>query len=163
MSGPDAPLEGPRARDGARMAPGGTPFPVDVSRDRRARVVTAMFLAGPVIWSAHFLLVYAVVEAGCTGDGPGLRLFDPPVPTVVTLAATALAALGCLWCARWSHRHWRARRLGPAAGEDREPAHAGGEDPDPGGSLAFAGFLLSLLSFVTVLFVGLPALYLPAC
>jgi hypothetical protein len=32
-----------------------------------------------------------------------------------------------------------------------------------GGSLAFAGFLMSLLGFVTVLFVGLPALVLPAC
>jgi uncharacterized protein (DUF2267 family) len=45
-----------------------------------------MFVAGPVIWSVHFMLVYLVVEAGCSGDGPGLRLFDPPVPTVVTLA-----------------------------------------------------------------------------
>ena len=41
-----------------------------------------MFVAGPVIWSVHFLLVYLVTEAGCSGDGPGLRLFDPPVPKV---------------------------------------------------------------------------------
>jgi hypothetical protein len=37
------------------------------------------------------------------------------------------------------------------------------DERDSGGSLAFAGFLLSLLSFVTVLFVGLPALVLSSC
>ena len=34
---------------------------------------------------------------------------------------------------------------------------------DRGGTLAFAGFLLSLLSVVTILAVGLPALVLPSC
>jgi hypothetical protein len=29
--------------------------------------------------------------------------------------------------------------------------------------MAFTGFLLSLLSVVTILFVGLPALVLPSC
>ncbi|MDQ4145306.1 MAG: hypothetical protein M3198_16505 [Actinomycetota bacterium] len=37
-----------------------------------------------------------MAEAGCTGDGPGLQLFDPPVPTIVTLAAAAVAAVACL-------------------------------------------------------------------
>lgn len=120
-----------------------------------------VFLAGPIIWSVHFMVVYLVAEAGCTGDGPGLALFDPPVPTVVTLAATAVATVASLATAAWGYRRWRARRQEPAGGAgDR----AGGrEDHDPGGSLAFAGFLMSLLSVVSVLFVGLPALVLPAC
>ncbi len=134
-------------RDGSRTAAEGSPVAVDVSRGRGARVTLAVFVAGPVIWSAHFLLVYLVVEAGCTGDGPGLRVFDPPMPTVVTLIATAVAAAASLWVALWAYRRWRAND----------------QEHDPGGSLAFAGFLLSLLSFVSVLFVGLPALFLPAC
>jgi hypothetical protein len=124
--------------------------------------VVAVFLAGPVIWTLHFMLVYTVAEAGCTGEGPGLRLFDPPVPTVFTLAATAAAAVACLWCARLGYRNWRGSRGETAAdGAGERPADL--QAADPGGSLAFAGFLLSLLSFVTVLMVGLPALYLPAC
>jgi hypothetical protein len=142
MSVRDVPPDEPPRGDGARTAGEGTPVAVDVSADRRARWGLAMLVAGPVIWSVHFMVVYLAVEAGCNGDGPGLRLFDPPVPTVVTLAATALAALACLASARWGWRRWRA-----------------GQEA----ALAFAGFLLSLLGLVTVLFVGLPALVLPAC
>ncbi|MDQ3538333.1 MAG: hypothetical protein M3415_06020 [Actinomycetota bacterium] len=157
MNRRDAAADGPRRRDGSRTAGDGTPFAVDVSSDLPARTTIALFLAGPVIWSVHFMLVYLVVEAGCTGDGPGLRLFDPPVPTVVTLVATAAAALACLACAGRGYRRWRSGR--------QEAADEAGDlgQHDPSGSLAFAGFLMSSLGFVTVLFVGLPALVLPAC
>jgi len=121
-----------------------------------------MFVFGPVIWSVHFLVVYLVTEAGCSGDGPGLSLFDPPVPKAVTLAATAAAAAAALACATWWYRRWRGSEQEPAASSAaaegaRLQEHGGGE------TLAFAGFLLSLLSVVTVLFVGLPALVLPSC
>jgi len=158
MSVRGVPPDEVRSGDGSRTAAEGTSFAVDVSRDRRARFALAMFVAGPVIWSVHFLLVYLVVEAGCTGDGPGLTLFDPPVPKVVTLAVTAAAVAAALACAGWSWRRWRASGAEPAADEA-----AGLSDRDRGGTLAFAGFLLSLLSVVTILFVGLPALVLPSC
>jgi hypothetical protein len=162
VSGPDARAAGPSSGDGSTTAVSGTPLAVDVSRDRRARITFVVFLAGPVIWSVHFVLVYLVTEAGCTGDGPGLVLFDPPVPTVVTLAATAVAAVASLGFAAWAYRRWRATSQEPAADEASDLS-GGLEDRNRGGTLAFAGFLLSLLSFVTVLFVGLPALVLPAC
>jgi hypothetical protein len=75
----------------------------------------------------------------------------------VTLVATAVAALACLASARWGYRRWRASQH-----EAADQAGGLGEH-DCGGSLAFAGFLLSLLGLVTVLFVGVPALVLPAC
>lgn len=158
MSVRDVPPDEVPGGDGSRTAAGGTPFAVDVSRDRRARFALAMFVAGPVIWSVHFLLVYLVTEAGCSGDGPGLSLFDPPVPKVVTLAVTAAAAVAALACAGWSWRRWRTDAAEAAADEA-----AGLQDRGRGGTLAFAGFLLSLLSVVTILFVGLPALVLPSC
>ena len=158
MSVRDVPPDEVPSGDGSRTAAGGTPFAVDVSRDRRARFALAMFVAGPVIWSVHFLLVYLVTEAGCTGEGPGLTLFDPPVPKAVTLAATAAAALAALACAGWSWRRWRTD-----AAEVAADIAGGLQDRDRGGTLAFAGFLLSLLSVVTILFVGLPALVLPSC
>ena len=158
MSVRDVPPDEVPGGDGSRTAAGGTPFAVDVSRDRRARFALAMFVAGPVIWSVHFLLVYLVTEAGCSGDGPGLTLFDPPVPRVVTLAVTAAAVAAALACAGWSWRRWRAS--GAEAAADLAGGH---QDRDRGGTLAFAGFLLSLLSVVTIVFVGLPALVLPSC
>jgi hypothetical protein len=158
MSVRDVPPDEVPSGDGSRTAADGTPFAVDVSRDRRARFALAMFVAGPVIWSVHFLLVYLVTEAGCSGDGPGLSLFDPPVPKVVTLAVTAAAAAAAPACAGWSSRRWRTDAAEATADEA-----AGLQDRGRGGTLAFAGFLLSLLSVVTILFVGLPALVLPSC
>src|SRR4029450_6721964 len=117
MSVRDVPPDEVPSGDGSRTAADGTPFAVDVSRDRRARFALAMFVAGPVIWSVHFLLVYLVTEAGCSGDGPGLTLFDPPVPKVVTLVATAAAVAAALACAGWSWRRWQAGGGGPGAGE----------------------------------------------
>jgi hypothetical protein len=142
--------------DGATTAGKGTPTAVNVATTRETLATVAVFLAGPVIWSVHFMAVYLAVEAGCTGDGPGLNLFDPPVPTVLTLATTLAAALACLATAAWGYRRWRARTAA-TAGETR------GEPPDRDGSLAFAGFLLSLLGVVSILLVGLPALVLPGC
>jgi hypothetical protein len=84
------------------------------------------------------------------------------VPKVVTLAVTAAAVAAALACAGWSWRRWRASGAEPAADEAADLAGSL-QDRDRGGTLAFAGFLLSLLSVVTILFVGLPALVLPSC
>ncbi len=133
---------------------------VDVSRDLRARVLWVVFLAGPVLWFAHFMLVYLVVEAGCTGDGPGLDAFDPPVSHVVTLVATAAAGLACLACARWAYRTWRVGGRVREPGESRVASSALDEHVR---AMGFAGFLLAMLSFVAILSEGLPALFLSAC
>jgi hypothetical protein len=162
MSVRDVPPDEVPSGDGSRTTSEGTPFAVDVSRDRRARFALAMFVAGPVIWSVHFMAVYLVTEAGCSGEGPGLTLFDPPVPKIVTLAATAAAVAAALACAGWSWQRWRASGAEAAADEAADLA-GGHQDHDRGGTLAFAGFLLSLLSVATILFVGLPALVLPSC
>jgi len=157
MSTSDAPREPRPVGGGARTAGGGTPVAVEMSADPRARWLIALFVAGPVIWSVHFMLVYVVAEAGCTGEGPGLRLADPPVPTIVTIAATVVAAVACLATAVWAYRWWREER-------ENEADEAGAtESILRGKTLAFGGLLLSLLGFVEVLLVGVPALVLPAC
>jgi hypothetical protein len=147
----------PVGTDGGRAAVNGTPVAVDVSHDRLTRIGWVVLLGGPVIWFSHFMLVYLVAEAGCTGGGPGLRGFNPPVPAAVTLAATALAALGCLAFAAWAYRRWLASRDGDAA--DNPGRLAGPYDEHHrGGTLALTSLLLALFSFVAVLFVGAPAL-----
>ena len=146
-------------QDGAMTAEDGTPMAVDVSRDRLTRVGWVVFLGGPVIWFSHFMVVYLVAEAGCTGGGPGLRAFNPPVPSAATLAATAVAAAGCLAFAAWGHRRWVGARHGIAP-DDPGGLSGRHEERDRGGTMAFAGVLLSLFSFVAVVFVGLPAFVL---
>jgi hypothetical protein len=141
---------------GSATAGQGTAAPVPAGTSARARWTIALFLSGPVIWSVHFVVVYLVVDAGCTGGGPGLQKFAPPVPTVVTIVATVVAAVACLGAAALSYRRWRSDRHGRDARTDLAPAEGVG-------TLAFMGLLLALLGFVTVLFVGLPALFLPAC
>jgi hypothetical protein len=151
----DPPLEG------ATTGASGTPFAVDLARDRRARSMWVVLLGGPLLWLSHFMFVYLVAEAGCTGDGPGLELFDPPVPKAVTLVATALAAAGCVPLAIWALRRWRTETQEPA----RDSADLAGRIGDAAGrgTVPFAGFLLASFSLVAIVFVGLPAAFLPAC
>lgn len=163
MNGPDSPPERTGPGSGATTAAAGTPFPVDLARDRRARTTWAVLLAGPVIWFAHFMVVYLVAEAGCTGDGDGLELFDPPVPQAVTILTTVVAVLACLGCAAWARRRWRANREDIPGGSEVAGEEGGGDGGGRRPELAFSGMLLSLLSAVTVLSVGLPALFLRPC
>jgi len=151
-----------RSPGGATTGVGGTPVPVDVSRDREARVTWVVFLGGPVIWFAHFMLVYLVAEAGCTGGGPGLRLFDSPVHKVVTFAATAVAAIACLALARWSLRRLQESGGRPGSFDTEDDANAD-QRFDDRGLLDLASFMLSMVFLVAVLFVGLTPAFLPAC
>lgn len=154
----------PNVDEGGRSPAHGTPAPVDLSGDLRARSIWAVFLAGPVTWFTHFMAVYLVGEAGCTGDGPGLNVFDPPVPVTFTLVATGVALLVCAAATVWAFRRWRANvGLYDAAPDEVEdlPRHL--DDERRAGTLAFAGFLLSAFSFVAVLFTAAPALVLGPC
>ncbi len=154
--------DAPTPDEGSTTPLRGTPMAVEVAGDREARRAIARLLIGPVVWFAHFMLVYLVSEAGCTGGGEGLRVFDPPVPTVVTLAATVVATLACLAFAAWEYRRWRASGEEHSAPRARERS-AELEEQATSGMLHFVGLLLAVISLLSVLFVGLPALVLPSC
>jgi hypothetical protein len=143
----------PDSPEGRRTGVRGTPFAVDVSGDRHDRIIWLAFVAGPVLWITHFMLVYLVAEAGCTGGGPGLELFDSPVPKVFTAAATLAGATATVLVAAWNHRRWQADVTGTG-----EPGDGTAQGP-----LAFAGLLLAGLATVAILFQGLIGLFLPAC
>jgi hypothetical protein len=149
--------ERPRDRHraaGARTAAHGTPFTVAVGGDQHTRAVLVDLLAGPVIWLTHFMFVYLIAEAGCTADGPGLDIFNPPATATITLVATGVALLACVANA------WRA------IGRSRRAARAHEDDPvshRDDGSLSFAGFLLSVLFFLATLGVGSSAVVFTEC
>lgn len=157
--GTDREITGHRPVAGGSTTPAeGTAVAVDTTLDKQARATLTVFLLSPIVWMGHFLLVYIVAEAGCTGSGTGLDVFNPPVPVAFTLIATAVAAAVCLACAMWGYRRWQAGKgvLSPYQQDDADELSAGG-------SLEFAGFVLSLIFFMSVLMVGLPALWLSPC
>lgn len=158
MNGPEEGANDPSERGGSTTGVGGTPLPVDLRADHRARSLWAVFLVGPVTWFGHFMLVYLVAEAGCTGGGPGLEVFAPPVAATVTVVATIVAAAVCAAAAWWGYRWWRA-----AAATVGSHEHLESVDDRRSGSLAFVGFVLSTFSVVAVLFTGAPALVFGSC
>ena len=134
-------------------SPSGTPVPVDITRDLQSRVQWVVLLAGPVIWLAHFSIVYLVAEAGCNGAGDGLEAFGPPVPAWTTLVATLVAVPACLAVAWWG---WNRIASGPT----------GEAATDPGAHerhrvLSTIGAMLALISLAAVLFVAATAVWLP--
>lgn len=160
---PPPPSPSDQGPDRGSLAPGhGTPVPVDVSEDLRTRYVWALFLAGPITWFTHFMLVYLVAEAGCTGDGPGLELLDPPVPVLTTLVTTVVALTVVGFAIRWALGRWRFARR-ELQGTEPPPTEPDLDDEQRLESMAFAGLLLSCLSAVAIVFTAVPALVLGPC
>lgn len=141
MSGKD-PARRPADTAGGATARKGTPAPVSLGVSRQFLVTVSLLLAGPVLWSLHFLVVYLFAEAACTDEGRGIDAGRGPAVVWVTVVATVVGVLACAAAALWAHRR---ARVGP----DRE--------------LALVGALLSWLGVVSVLFVGVPALVVSAC
>ena len=120
-----------------------------------ARIIWLPFLGGPVTWITHFMLVYLVAEAGCSGDGPGLRAVRPARAGRHDAGRHRRGRAGCLLFAAWvrgvvAAGRWMGAETGGAAGA--------GDGHD---GVACAGRSSSPCSrAVAVLFVGLPALFL---
>jgi hypothetical protein len=99
-------------------------------------------LAGPVLWIAHFVVVYVGSEITCRGDGT--EWGGTPAATVITLTATAAAVIAIGIAALLTERERRR----PAAGDNR---------------LLAVGLALDALFAASVLAVGVPALVLDPC
>jgi heme/copper-type cytochrome/quinol oxidase subunit 3 len=101
-----------------------------------------LFLAGPVIWFAHFMLVYLYAEAGCTAAfqpiGPSAVAVFTIVVTVVAAVATAALAVRAV------------RDLGDDIDGDSR-------------FMRWTGAMLGGLFVLAILLVGAPALAFPTC
>jgi bacteriorhodopsin len=110
----------------------------------RAQPLSAMLqmLAGPVIWFAHFVVLYGAEALICT---PPLE--SSGAMTSVTIAATvaALVALGIFAAI--------VMRQFTAASRNHTDA----------GFLRVASLFLALLSAIAVIWVALPTAILPVC
>ena len=107
----------------------------------------------PVVWALHFLACYVGAAVFCAKQ----EMLDLDFSAVrVGIAAVTLVALALIALSGWlAWRQW-------GFGAD-DPPH---DDPSGHSRRLFQGFatlLLSGLSFVAVIYVALPALFLTEC
>jgi hypothetical protein len=105
----------------------------------------------PVVWAAHFLVCYSLAAVWCAkrGDiGFGVVQAGIAAATVVAMAMIVLSA----WLA------WRQWGFGA-----QDPPHDDATRRDRTLFQGFATLLLSGLSFVAVLYVALPLLFIDGC
>lgn len=105
----------------------------------------------PAIWALHFLISYVSAAIWCAKRGDeGFGLMQ------ASIAAVTLLALGMIVLSAWlALRQWSFGR--------QAPPH---DDATAGDRTLFQGFatlLLSGLSFVAVLYVALPLMFIRGC
>jgi hypothetical protein len=117
---------------------------------REMQTLWTLFTA-PVIWAAHFFFCYATAAVLCARQG------DAGFATVqLCIAAATLFALGLILLSAWlAWRQWGFGR--------RDPPHDEATLQDRTLCQGFATLLLSGLSFVAVLYVALPLLFIDGC
>ncbi len=108
---------------------------------------------GPLVWVVHFLAsyltnaVYCAKYAGESGDAAVVRW------SILVFTLIAIAAISAIsWFSYRKHRHQNS-----ALPHDEDTAE------DRYRFLGFAGYLLSLLSIVAVIFTGLVAVFVTTC
>ena len=129
------------------------PLPEEV----RARTVWVPFLAGPVIWFAHFMLVYLLAEVLCKPLRVDVQVAGLPLVSFLTVVATVVAVGAAAAFTARAYRRWQAVTGRESSAADQHDVHG------PTGALAFTGFLLGVLFAVAVVFTGAPAFWLQPC
>jgi hypothetical protein len=120
-------------------------------------------LMPPTVWAVHFLFCYLVAAIHCAKLG-GINLTEPssgisfaplgevqPLVAGGTVLALVLIAIG----ARQAWRHW-------GFGDD-DPPYDAATPENRQHFVGFATLLLSGLSFVSVIFIALPAFLIGDC
>jgi hypothetical protein len=118
-------------------------------------------IAGPLVWTAHFLSLYLFTAIACAhgffhDELLGIRVV-PLVGGVITLLAVVLIldALILSW------RRWRGRPWGD--GPEPLPRQDRNEIPSRRRFMAHAGLLLSGLALIATVWETLPIVYFASC
>jgi len=109
-------------------------------------------LAGPIIYSLHFLTVYWIAEAACQANLLRYRVLGLEAISFWVLLLTVVAAALTGYGALLAYRDWRRMR-------DNEAQNLPSYPP----FMAFVGLWLSASFTVVILLTGLPALFLVLC
>lgn len=120
----------------------------------------AQLLAGPILWSIHFIVSYLLAEAFCR-MGWNFDLLGLPGLSVIVVVLTVLALLGVALFAMRSYRGWRNSNPELTLRDQVRETSRWSEGPVE--FVYLSGFLLSVLFGVTILAVGIPALFFQPC
>ena len=108
----------------------------------------------PALWAVHFVASYGATAVFCAKFGRDAESILPFRQGVGAATLLVLAAIGWLGWRSW--RQWSYLETG-----DYENALANEEDRTQ--FLGHAAFLLSIVSFVGVIYTGLPVLFVETC
>lgn len=108
---------------------------------------------GPLVWTVHFLASYAATAVYCAKLWPTTLGFDLLTWGIGVATVLALGAIG--WAGWSSWRQWRDEN------EDWDDADGSNEDRTQ--FLGHAAFLLTIISFIGVIYTALPALLSASC
>ena len=133
---------------------------VSPGQDTNARALWVQLLAGPVLWSIHFLVSYMIVEAACQA-GWSFTILGMSGLSFLVIVLTALAVLGTVFFAFKSYRGWRGIHADRRLRDQFREGSTWFEGPVD--FMYFSGLLLSVLFAIVILMVGLPALFLQPC
>lgn len=129
-------------------------------QETRSWTIWLQLLAGPILWSLHFILGYLLVEAFCQA-GWSFELLGLNGISLIVIALTVLALIGTALFAFKSYRSWRA--FNPNHNMKDELRDSSHWFEQPVEFVYFSGFVLTLLFAAVILMVGLPALFLHPC
>jgi hypothetical protein len=108
----------------------------------------------PLIWAGHFVLSYAAASLICVKFEGGVRAMQLLQWGVGVLTALALAGIVAVAWSAW--RQWDFL-------EDYDYAHDLAREEDRHEFLGHAAFLLSIVSFVGVIYVTMPVYLSGSC
>jgi hypothetical protein len=129
-------------------------------QETNSRMLWIQLLAGPVLWSVHFLLSYLIVEAACQA-GWNFNILGINGLSCIIIILTILALLGTLLFSLRSYRGWRDLHVDRTLMDEFQESSSWFEGPVD--FMYISGLLLSALFAATILMVGLPALFLQPC
>lgn len=119
---------------------------------RQVESLWTLFTA-PVVWALHFVASYGAFSVYCAKAGGASFSFDT---MRLVLAAVTAVALAMIVLSAWLA--WRQWGFGI-----KEPPHDKPTDHSRTLFQGFATLLLSGLSFVAVIYVALPLLFVAGC
>lgn len=129
-------------------------------QEQRSWMIWLQLLAGPILWSLHFIIGYLLVEAFCQAGWSFMILGVNGISFIVILL-TVLALIGTALFAFKSYRSWRT--FNPDHNLKNEFRDSSKWFEEPAEFMYFSGFLLTLLFAAVILMVGLPTLFLHPC
>ena len=118
-------------------------------------------IAGPLVWTVHFLTLYIFTAIACAHGFFDHEIFGVRVVPLAGGAVTLVAVALILDALLLSYRRWRGK---PSDGEPAPlPPHDRNDVASRRRFMAYAGFLLSGLALIATIWETLPLVFFASC